>query len=281
MPGVQHEEMFPWEIARAIHEAPVCYVPLGVLEWHGEHNAVGLDGIKAHTICVEAARQTGGVVAPTLYWATDYREDLPDGTYLTGGVEYGERYHVPGTMFWLRQETFRALLLDMYEAMRRRGFRVIVVLTGHWSRREHLPALEATGREFLARHPHMRWELLTDQGLAEGLAYPWEHAAGGETSLLMAIRPDLVDVEKTLETDRSLRPLYARSNPEHLARRRETSYKYIGVLRGIEDEAAGESWNDPELASAERGKRLLAAISGRLAARVRELLAEVAGDGNG
>ncbi len=281
MPGVQHEEMFPWEIARAIHEAPVCYVPLGVLEWHGEHNAVGLDGIKAHTICVEAARQTGGVVAPTLYWATDYREDLPDGTYLTGGVEYGERYHVPGTMFWLRQETFRALLLDMYEAMRRRGFRVIVVLTGHWSRREHLPALEATGREFLARHPHMRWELLTDQGLAEGLAYPWEHAAGGETSLLMAIRPDLVDAEKTLETDRSLRPLYARSNPEHLARRRETSYKYIGVLRGIEDEAAGQSWNDPELADAERGKRLLAAISGRLAARVRELLAEVAGDGNG
>ncbi len=32
----QFEEMFPWEFARALAEAPICYVPLGVLEWHGE-----------------------------------------------------------------------------------------------------------------------------------------------------------------------------------------------------------------------------------------------------
>ena len=64
---VQFEEMFPWEFAQAIAKAPICYLPLGVLEWHGEHNAVGLDAIKAHAICVRAAQKSGGIVVPALY----------------------------------------------------------------------------------------------------------------------------------------------------------------------------------------------------------------------
>jgi creatinine amidohydrolase len=36
-------------------EAPLCYLPLGTLEWHGEHAAVGLDAPKAHAVCVSEA----------------------------------------------------------------------------------------------------------------------------------------------------------------------------------------------------------------------------------
>ncbi len=64
MNKVRFEEMFPWELARAMAEAPICYLPLGVLEWHGEHNAVGLDGIKAHAVCEEAARRSGALWCP-------------------------------------------------------------------------------------------------------------------------------------------------------------------------------------------------------------------------
>ena len=42
---VQFEHMFPWEFTRAITEAPTGYLPLGVLERHGKHNAAGLDTI--------------------------------------------------------------------------------------------------------------------------------------------------------------------------------------------------------------------------------------------
>jgi creatinine amidohydrolase len=266
---VQFEEMFPWELARALAEAPICYVPLGVLEWHGEHSAVGLDTLKAHAICVRAAQQSGGVVVPPLYWATDTREDLPDGSYLTGGVEHGERYHVPGNMFWIRPETFRCLLLDIYEAVRRRGFRVIVVVSGHWSRPGNLPVIRASGEAFLAQYPRMKWVLLTDQEVVPDLHYPWEHAAGGETSLLMAIRPDLVDLSKTFETAGSLEPYYT-AQPEHLRRRRETKHKYIGVLTAVDDGS-----NDPELtASAERGQLLLETISRRISERATALLDE-------
>ena len=57
---VRFEEMFPWEIAAAMAEAPLCYLPLGTLEWHGEHAAVGLDALKAHAVRVRAAQRSGG-----------------------------------------------------------------------------------------------------------------------------------------------------------------------------------------------------------------------------
>src|SRR5215217_9480228 len=65
---VRFEEMFPWEIAAAIADAPLCYLPLGALEWHGEHAAVGLDALKAHAVGIRAADRSGGLVAP-LYWS--------------------------------------------------------------------------------------------------------------------------------------------------------------------------------------------------------------------
>lgn len=263
---VQYERMFPWELAQAMAAAPICYLPLGVLEWHGEHNAVGLDALKAQAICLRAARISGGVVVPPLYWATDEREELPDGSYVTGGVEHGERYHVPGSMFWIRPETFQNLLLDIFEAVRRRGFRVLAMLAGHWSAGT-MPTLRASVEAFQPRHPELRLLLLTDLELGSDLGYLHEHAAGGETSLLMAIDPALVDLDKTLETAGLLRPYYA-GQPEHLRRREATPNKYIGVLT-----AAADGSNDPELtANAERGRRLLEALAARLAQRARELL---------
>jgi len=264
---VQFEVMFPWQIVPAMAEAPIGYLPLGTLEWHGEHNVVGLDTLKAHAICVRAAQISGGVVLPPFYWATDEREDLPDGSSLTGGVEHGERYHVPGNMFWLRPETYLNLLLDMYESMRRRGLRVIVVLAGHWSSGT-LSTIRESGAQFVASRPEVKWLCVSDLELGADLGYLHEHAAAGETSLLMAIRPELVRKDLIFETGISLMDNYA-SMPEHLQRRKSTSNKYIGILT-----AAADGSNDPEHASAERGRFLLETISARLAERAKALLIE-------
>ena len=59
-----------------------------------------------------------------------------------------------------------------------------------------------------------------------------------------AIRPDLVALDKTLETDSSLRHYYA-GEEEHLRRRRETPHEYIGVNPAVADAS-----NDPEGATA-------------------------------
>ena len=117
------------------------------------------------------------------------------------------------------------------------------------------------------QHPEVGWLLVTDQELATGLHYPDEHAAGGETSLLMAIRPELVDLSKTLETSTSLMSYYW-GLPEHLERHRTTPKKYIGVFTAEEGGV-----NDPELsASLERGQELLEVISTRIAIKTTQLL---------
>jgi hypothetical protein len=74
-------------------------------------------------------------------------------------------------------------------------------------------------------------------------------------------------LSKTFETDRSLKSYYA-NEPQHLHRRRETDYRYIGVLLPDDDGS-----NDPELtANVERGQVLFRVISERIADRARALL---------
>ena len=68
MKKVQYEEMLPHELAVAIEEFPVAYVPVGSLEWHGRHLPLGNDAMKAHAICVCAAQKYGGVVVPPTFW---------------------------------------------------------------------------------------------------------------------------------------------------------------------------------------------------------------------
>lgn len=48
---VSYEEMLPHEIVERRTRHPVAYLPLGGLEWYGEHLAVGNDALKAHRLC--------------------------------------------------------------------------------------------------------------------------------------------------------------------------------------------------------------------------------------
>ena len=59
---------FVWPLTR-----PAFAVPVGTIEWHGHHNPLGLDALKAHALCVRAAEQCGGVAMPPL-WYGEHRE---------------------------------------------------------------------------------------------------------------------------------------------------------------------------------------------------------------
>jgi len=39
---VMYEEMLPHEAVAARKACPVAYLPIGGIEWHGEHNCLGL-----------------------------------------------------------------------------------------------------------------------------------------------------------------------------------------------------------------------------------------------
>lgn len=65
---VQWERMFPDELEAAFEACPVVYLPYGLCEPHGWHNAVGMDAIRAHQCSCQSARTHGGIVAPPFYW---------------------------------------------------------------------------------------------------------------------------------------------------------------------------------------------------------------------
>ncbi len=73
MDKVCYEQMWPREVVVARQAKPLAYLPLGTLEWHGPHNVLGLDAIKAHALCERAARVGGGLVMPPLWWG-EHRE---------------------------------------------------------------------------------------------------------------------------------------------------------------------------------------------------------------
>ena len=67
---VRLELQNPSQIASALAERSVIYVPLGTYEWHGQHLPIGLDALTAHGVCCVAAQRDGGLVCPPLYYGT-------------------------------------------------------------------------------------------------------------------------------------------------------------------------------------------------------------------
>ncbi len=175
MKKTKYETMFPDELEAEISRAPVAYLPLGTLEFHGPHLPVGNDALKAQAILERACQQTGGVIIPALYW----------------GIGGGHKEYP--TSIIIRDEILGQLLDDILEGLVRNGFRVIVLLTGHYPGEQTSAVKEAADR-IRRSHPEIRvW------ALAEYEAYPDEfrgdHAAKWETSILQYLRPELVQIE--------------------------------------------------------------------------------------
>ena len=87
MKKVQYETMLPHEIVAARNEFPVAYLPVGGVEWHGRHLAVGNDTIKAHALCVRAAKQ--GVAQDKVTGA------VPWAPYIAGPAHWGNWEEAP------------------------------------------------------------------------------------------------------------------------------------------------------------------------------------------
>ena len=60
--GVRYERLRPSQIVDRRQACPVAYLPVGTIEWHGEHNPVGLDTLKMHALLIRCAEELGGLM---------------------------------------------------------------------------------------------------------------------------------------------------------------------------------------------------------------------------
>ncbi|MCK4988847.1 MAG: creatininase family protein, partial [Bacteroidales bacterium] len=57
---VEYIKLTPTDFRIKIAEAPIAYLPLGTLEWHGEHLPLGSDGMQSFSFMKDLARDAGG-----------------------------------------------------------------------------------------------------------------------------------------------------------------------------------------------------------------------------
>lgn len=166
-----YHELRPHELEAIMHEAPVAYVPWGALEWHGPHLPLGLDGITAETFAQRCVERTGGVLLPTTWWpitALPHRHSL--------SIESG---------------VVRKLWDQILSGLATAGWRVIVLISGHYAQGHELVMMQAA-EEAMARYNVLVLALPPLAMVDEAML---DHAALWETSQLLALRPDLVHLE--------------------------------------------------------------------------------------
>ena len=65
-----YQRLTPDVLVRRLREAPVAYLPLGTLEYHGPHLPLGSDMLQPMGLYSELAGSVGGVVLPPLSLGT-------------------------------------------------------------------------------------------------------------------------------------------------------------------------------------------------------------------
>ena len=176
-PVVEYQDLLPCEFEARITECSLVYVPVGSLEWHGEHMALGNDAIKMHGLCCEAARNGGGIVFPPIFYGIPNMRD------------YGTAYKHPANLP-VTEKFLSTVLATTLSALAEIGFRAAILVTGHTCRQQ-IELMRSISKE---HRGGMKVCGTNDAEWGDSINYTSDHAAKWETSILWYLRPELVDI---------------------------------------------------------------------------------------
>lgn len=228
---------------KALAPDALVVFPVGAIEQHGPHLPVATDSFAVEHVTRAAAAQAAAqiplVVAPTLYYGSSHHH-LPFGATLS-----------------LSTETYYRVLTDLIESLVVGGFKRFFIVNGHGGNDE---LINLIARDIPLKHPvgvaaacywNIAWEALVAAG-AHNNAWLPGHAGVFETSLILALRPELV-LEPRPHRDGDFTP-----NPRssHTPYRSEPHNWWVN-MDGYTD--------SPDLGEAERGRRALEIIIAEVA----------------
>jgi creatinine amidohydrolase len=239
-----YERLTPAALEARIKAAPIAYLPLGTLEWHGPHLPLGSDHLQSQGFFVQLAKRAGGVVLPPLFLGPDTVKTYEEAEYYGMDVHqkaYPNPVRLKGSAYWVPDKLFVDILDAVFKQISRAGFRVVVA-HGHGPSTD----LVIKNREALERKYGLRiltlWE---GEGRDQDTGFQIDHAAANETSIMMALYPSLVHME-------------------HLPR--DPAEQLLAIIG-----------KDPRThASPARGQRIVAAHLDRMEAVIKKQLAQLA-----
>lgn len=202
MEKVRYSDLLPCEFRQRLAAKPVAYLPLGTLEWHGEHLPLGSDAIQSEGLMIECAKRFGGIVMPPIHLGPDRAWDRGSGEVLHG-MDYADstdpHRQLDGSCYWVSNGFFGMLVDAILAQIKRAGFK-FVFADGHG------PSRRAWREAMAEREQRFGLKLA---GVTDEISQEWksqmDHAARNETSLVMHYQEDLVDIGQ-LSADRSVWP---------------------------------------------------------------------------
>lgn len=171
-----------------------------------------------------------------IFLGTDRRKEV-DGKDYFGMDIYSFKNSSPrqlvGSAYWIEDSLFRNLIEAILRLLERAGFR-IVVAHGHGPSTK---AFRSWGKE-LSQKFGMKLLTVWRKDESDGMGIQTDHAAANETSLLMTLHPELVQMEN-LSKDQDLWPVGVLGNDPRVHASEELGRKAIesqvervaGILR--------------------------------------------------
>ena len=190
--SVFYEELRPDQFVARINACPVAYLPLGTLEWHGRHLPLGADGLQARGVMAKIAERVGGIVLPMLFLG-------PDMTIEKNGKRYNGMdilsfdedcpQQLEGSAYWIGDDLFFAIIDATFSNLARVGFKAVVA-HGHGPSTRQV----AENRDVLGKQHGLAIHNLWELGLGGHDGIQTDHAGFNETSIVLGLDPDLVDL---------------------------------------------------------------------------------------
>ncbi|MBN1670208.1 MAG: creatininase family protein [Kiritimatiellae bacterium] len=200
-PEVRYHMLRPAQIVARRKECPVAYVPIGTLEWHGVHNPVGADTLQAEGLAILCAQKGGGLAFPPLYYGESRIEALVDtreGPRQLMGLR-PDAFAPENQIFSATDQAlnYNKLLLHILDEIETLGFELGVLVAGHYPLVDYARAavlqfhqrMRASGRDRMLAWALVDYLLVKDRYDCAG-----DHGGGWETSHVMALHPDTVDL---------------------------------------------------------------------------------------
>jgi len=191
----RHYEMSWKEFQSVIQEVDFALLPIGAIEQHGPHLPMITDTIIAEHICERLAQATGGILLHSLSYTPSFSLRLYPGTVRVS------------------DETMAKMIVEIAKSLSQHGIKTIYAFVGHLGASS---AVQVAERELLIKSQTQLVRLVIpgyleaiDQYCVSKRWYKtYVHAEEYETSAILAIRPDLVDMSKAVKEYPKVDPLF-------------------------------------------------------------------------
>lgn len=247
---MKYDELTARQLAEMDRETVLAVVPIAAVEQHGPHMPTGTDTILCTAVAeaLEETLESQILLIPTL-WLGASAHHLRLGSTLDSALD-----------------TYIDTLCDIGRSLLHDGFRRILFLNGHGGNidpmKVALRILQPTCPESLLA-AGCYWSVADTkrEKILEGDHKFVGHACEFETSLMLHLRPDLVDTDLAEEAG------------ELITDQIDGMFLSRDMLHRTRSGYTGR----PDLASAEKGAQLFAAIHKRLVTTVEKLLKQPLG----